>query len=84
VSNRDLRNEELLKISKEIFEASGRLYGAPRVHAELRLKHHEPGAKKLVARLMRLAGLRGRPWDADRGSHDELALAPLPPLTGLL
>jgi transposase InsO family protein len=60
VSNRERRNEELLEVIKEIFEASNHLYGAPRVHAELRLKYHEPVAKKRVARLMRLAGLQAR------------------------
>jgi len=54
------RDEELLELIKSVFEASGRLYGAPRVHAELRLKHAERVAKKRVARLMRQAGLRAR------------------------
>jgi putative transposase len=54
------RDEELLKMIKRVFEASERLYGAPRVHAELRLKHHQRVAKKRVARLMREAGLQAR------------------------
>jgi transposase InsO family protein len=60
VSNRERRNEELLVVIKEIFEASNRLSGAPRVHAELRLKYHAPVEKKRVARLMRLGGLQAR------------------------
>jgi putative transposase len=54
------RDEELLEMIKRVFEASERLYGAPRVHAELRLKHHQRVAKKRVARLMRQAGLQAR------------------------
>jgi putative transposase len=54
------RDEQLLGLIKGVFEASGSLYGAPRVHAELRLAHGERVAKKRVARLMREAGLRAR------------------------
>jgi len=43
------RDEELLELIKRVFEASERLYGAPRVHAELRLKHHQRVAKKRPA-----------------------------------
>ena len=59
-SNRQRRDEELLELIQGVFEASERLYGAPRVHAELRLQHHQRVAKKRVARLMRQAGLRAR------------------------
>ena len=59
-SNRQQRDEELLELIQGIFEASERLYGAPRVHAELRLQHQQRVAKKRVARLMRQAGLRAR------------------------
>jgi transposase InsO family protein len=34
-------------------------YGVPRIHAELALEHHIHIGRKRVARLMRLAGLRG-------------------------
>ena len=54
------RDEQLLALIKGVFEASDRLYGAPRVHAELQLAHGERVAKKRVARLMRQAGLRAR------------------------
>jgi putative transposase len=54
------RDEQLLALIKAVFEGSDRLYGAPRVHAELRLAHGERVAKKRVARLMREAGLRAR------------------------
>jgi putative transposase len=54
------RDAELLVLIEGIFEASDRLYGAPRVHAELRLKHQQRVAKKRVARLMRQAGLQAR------------------------
>ena len=54
------RDEQLLALIQGVFEASDRLYGAPRVHAELRLAHGERVAKKRVARLMREAGLRAR------------------------
>ena len=35
------RDEQLLAVIKGIFERSESLYGAPRVHAELRLEHGE-------------------------------------------
>ena len=59
-SNHQQRDEELLEKIEDIFERSKRLYGAPRVHAELRLAHGERVARKRVARLMRQAGLRAR------------------------
>jgi putative transposase len=48
------------KIS-QIHAASGGTYGAPRVHAELRLQHGIRVGKKRVERLMAAAGLQGIP-----------------------
>jgi transposase InsO family protein len=42
-----------------IHERSRQTYGAPRVHAELRLDHDVHCGRKRVARLMRTAGLQG-------------------------
>lgn len=43
----------------EIHERSRGTYGAPRIHAELRLAHDVHCDRKRVARLMRLHGIRG-------------------------
>jgi len=59
-SKHQQRDEQLLEKIKAIFEGSESLYGAPRVHAELRLAHAERVARKRVARLMRQAGLQAR------------------------
>ena len=44
---------------KTIHDESRGIYGAPRIHAELRLKHHTFCSRRRVARLMRQAGLVG-------------------------
>jgi putative transposase len=44
---------------RDAFTASRRTYGAPRVHAELRLGHGIRCGRKRIARLMRTAGLVG-------------------------
>jgi putative transposase len=50
-------------------------YGAPRVHAELAQDHDVHCGRKRVARLMRIAGLRGvcRPRHVRTTRRDELA-----------
>ena len=58
-SARSVADAELLVRIKTIHEQSRGIYGAPRVHAELRLKHHIYCSNKRVARLMRQAGLVG-------------------------
>jgi putative transposase len=50
---------ELLVLINRVHEESRGIYGAPRVQAELRLKHHIFCSRRRVARLMRQAGLVG-------------------------
>ena len=58
-SERSRRNEQLLGWIRKIHEDSRRIYGAPRIHAELVLGQGLRCSRKRVARLMRLAGLVG-------------------------
>jgi len=44
---------------KQIHESNRRVYGAPRVHAELRMSHGIRVGRKRVERLMREAGFSG-------------------------
>ena len=44
---------------KEIWETNRKVYGAPRIHAELRLEHGIRVGEKRVARLMKAAGIAG-------------------------
>ncbi|MBF6129097.1 IS3 family transposase [Nocardia brasiliensis] len=58
-SARAVADTELTATITEIHTASRRTYGAPRVHAELRLGRDIRVGRKRVARLMRSAGLAG-------------------------
>ena len=58
-SDRALTDAWLTEKIKRIHEGSRGVYGAPRVHAELRLEHGLRVGKKRVERLMTLAGLSG-------------------------
>jgi putative transposase len=60
-SARAIRHAWLADLITEIHAASRGTYGAPRVHAELRLGRGIVVARKAVAMLMRRAGLRGLP-----------------------
>ena len=60
-SARAIRHAWLTDLIAEIHAASRGTYGAPRVHAELRLGRSIPVGRKAVAMLMRRAGLRGLP-----------------------
>lgn len=62
-SHRDRADAELVERIKAIHEKSRGTYGAPRVHAELRLGEGIRCGRKRVARLMRKAGL----WGCCRG-----------------
>ncbi|MGZ6617212.1 MAG: IS3 family transposase, partial [Solirubrobacteraceae bacterium] len=44
---------------KRIHEHSRGVYGAPRIHAELRIEHDVRVGRKRVARLMKAAGISG-------------------------
>ena len=55
-SARSVADAELLVHIKTIHEESRGIYGAPRIHAELRLKHYIYCSNKRVARLIALHG----------------------------
>lgn len=58
-STRSLADAALRERIEAIHEDARGIYGAPRVHAELRLKHGVHVGRKRVARLMREAGISG-------------------------
>jgi putative transposase len=58
-SDRALTDARLTEKIKQIHEASRRVYGAPRIHAELRMGHGIRVGRKRVERLMRAAGISG-------------------------
>lgn len=58
-SDRALTDAWLTERIKRIHERSRGVYGAPRIHAELRLEHDVRVGRKRVARLMKAAGIAG-------------------------
>jgi putative transposase len=58
-STRAVADQALLEQIRRIHRHSRATYGAPRVHAELRLDHGVQVGRKRVARLMRAAGIQG-------------------------
>jgi putative transposase len=58
-SDRALTDAWLTDKIKRIHEQSRGVYGAPRIHAELRLEHDVRVGRKRVARLMKAAGISG-------------------------
>jgi transposase InsO family protein len=58
-SDRALEDAWLTEKIKRIHDASRGLYGAPRIHAELRMEHNIRVGRKRVARLMKAAGISG-------------------------
>jgi putative transposase len=58
-SDRALTDAWLTEQIKTIHESNRRVYGSPRVHAELRLAHGIRVGRKRVERLMRQSGLSG-------------------------
>jgi len=58
-SDRDWDDAHLLDEIKDVHAASRATYGAPRVHAELKLGRGRHVGRKRVARLMRTAGIQG-------------------------
>jgi putative transposase len=60
-SDRELYDALLLDRITRIHADSGGTYGAPRIHAELRLEHGIRVGRKRVERLMAAAGLQGIP-----------------------
>jgi putative transposase len=64
-SRRELADRELGERIRRLHAECEGIYGAPRIHAELRLEHGIRVGRKRVARLMRQLGLRGA--DGKRG-----------------
>ena len=58
-SDRELSDAWLLERIRQVHSANRGVYGAPRVHAELRLAHGIRVGRKRVERLMRAAGISG-------------------------
>jgi putative transposase len=58
-SDRALTDAWLTERIKRIHEHSRGVYGAPRIHAELRIEHDVGVGRKRVARLMKAAGISG-------------------------
>jgi putative transposase len=58
-SDRALEDARLTERIKRIDDASRGVYGAPRIHAELRIEHNIRVGRKRVARLMKAAGISG-------------------------
>jgi putative transposase len=58
-SKRQLSDERLLALIREIHADNELVYGSPRIHAELRLEYGIRVGRKRVERLMRQAGISG-------------------------
>jgi putative transposase len=58
-SDRALTDAWLTEKIKRIHEDSRGVYGAPRIHAELRMEHDVHVGRKRIARLMKAAGIAG-------------------------
>jgi putative transposase len=58
-SDRALSDAWLTEKIKQIHAENRRVYGAPRIHAELRMQHDIRVSRKRVERLMRQAGISG-------------------------
>lgn len=81
-SEHELQDRYLKGLIRRIWQQSGRIYGSPRVWAELRLDHGVRCSKKRVARLMQELGIQGmrRGWKRrsltrparDRGAAPDL------------
>lgn len=79
-SERARKDEELAERIKAIHDASRGIYGAPRIHAELK-DEGTPVGKKRVARLMRAQGLQGvHRRRRTKTTRQDKAAAPAPDL----
>jgi putative transposase len=80
-SARARADQALTEQIRQIHQRSRATYGAPRVHAELRLDHGVQVGRKRVARLMRTAGLVGCHRRGRRGlTRRDPLVAPAPDL----
>jgi putative transposase len=66
--SRDHDDANLFDLIRDVHASSRATYGAPRVHAELRLGRGLHVGKKRVARLMQQGGLKGI-WHRSKGRH---------------
>ena len=67
-SLRDVDDAHLFDLIRDVHASSRATYGAPRVHAELKLGRGIHVGKKRVVRLMHQGGLRGI-WHHSKGRH---------------
>ena len=58
-SKRQIENEKLVKLIRQVHESSRCLYGSPRITAELKARHVKC-SKNRTARLMREYGIRSK------------------------
>lgn len=80
-SVREVRNQDLRRRIRAIYEESNHTYGSPRMTIELREEHGIRVSKKTVERLMRLEGIRVTPKRRFRPTTDSSrTLAPAPNL----
>jgi putative transposase len=80
-SARAAAEQQLLELIGQLHQRSRGTYGAPRVHAELRLDHGVHVGRKRVVRLMRTAGLQGCHRRRRRGlTRRDPTAAPAPDL----
>lgn len=81
-SDRALTDAWLTERIKRIHDHSRGVYGAPRIHAELRIEHDVRVGRKRVARLMKAAGISGvRPRKRWRTT---IRIPPITPATDLV
>ena len=81
VSDREHHDRVLIDVITDVWEASNRTYGAPRVHGELADEHAIRVGRKRVARLMRQAGIQGVSRRRKHGStHRDPHKRPAPDL----
>ena len=82
-SARAVADQQLIEQIRAIHARSRATYGAPRIHAELRLDHGVHASRKRVARLMRAAGLVGCHRRRRHGlTRRDPTAAPAPDLVG--
>lgn len=80
-SLREKRDQELLELIREIFEASRRTYGSPRIYRELKAREVRCSRQR-VERLMRESGITPPPKKKFRKTTD--SDHPFPPAPNLL
>src|SRR5436190_24320898 len=69
-SDRALSDAWLIEKIREIWAENRKVYGSPRIHADLRLRYGIRVARKRVERLMREAGISGLVRPQARPDHD--------------